>query len=70
MVEEKLLLRHNFEYKGSRKSSKEILKKLLKNFHFHFLVLLNVIKLSSAEYNIYPYTVHIDEMRKESASGC
>jgi hypothetical protein len=50
MVEEKLLLRHNFEYKGSGKIFKGNIKEITQNFYFHFLVLLNVEKLAGITY--------------------
>jgi hypothetical protein len=64
MVEEKLLLRHNFEYKGSGKIFKGNIKEITQEFSFSFLGSAKCRKVT------YTRILYIDKMRKESASGC
>ncbi len=70
MVEEKLLLRHNFEYKGSGKIFKGNIKEITQEFSFSFLGSAICRKVSLSGDKTYTRILYIDEMRKESASGC
>jgi hypothetical protein len=58
MVKEKLLLRHNFEYKGPGKIFKGNIKEITQEFSFSFLGSAKCRKVRLSGDNIYPYTVY------------